>query len=246
MIPDPAKPARLTPEQQQLVADNLGLAQTTAAKVAHAVSCRMSRFGGSKKLFEQFFPDLAQEGYLGLCGASRLFDPSFGFKFSTYAFVAAKNRIQRAIVTLYSLRPGVAPTTKKFTKNVPLLTFSQLHTRVDSEQEDVSWLIWDESYQHEPPPPIDLTPEMETLLCLALNPRQARFVKEHIVDGRTLQDLGKEWKLSRERVRQIIANALTSLRRQPAFIKALRAQTERARRMRQEDFSGTGVCFKIA
>lgn len=86
-------PPPLTPEQQQLVADNLGLARKAAwdlRRMAAKVQMPMD--------------DTISEGYIGLCAAARTYDPAKG-EYGGYGYYAARCYILRAFQKYGLIRP---------------------------------------------------------------------------------------------------------------------------------------------
>lgn len=81
-----AKPKPLTRGQQQLVTANLGLAgKVTANFMARYPALRSQR------------GDIFQTACLGLVHAARLFDSGRGIRFSTYAWKAIEQTVQRVV-----------------------------------------------------------------------------------------------------------------------------------------------------
>jgi RNA polymerase sigma factor (sigma-70 family) len=83
MTHDPSRQAPETEQRNKIVMDNIGLAAVVAKK-------------WHKKLIRLTFLDSYQEACLGLIDAVEGFDPSRGYKFSTYASKCMSSRIQEA------------------------------------------------------------------------------------------------------------------------------------------------------
>jgi len=172
--------------------------------------------------------DCLQEGFLGLMSAIAYYDSSYGYKFSTYSYVAIKRRMRRycletdnefGSVSISLLQEKARrsyakisheysrpPTEKEWAEDldIPISTLHAIKCTSKSlfmtGRNNKVWIP--EKGYHQDHGANLLFDEMKRIAWFGLNERSSEILQRRF-DGETLEQIGNDFGVSRERIRQI-------------------------------------------
>lgn len=165
--------------------------------------------------------ELAAEGTIGLMSAAKQFNPSHGTRFSTYArwWIEAaitrfleKNRIVHVPVNVVKKRKKAGTLRRDLSLNVP----------VHIDEGSTTWL---DDLADDKASPLDAAilserRELVRIELKALPKRTRNMVRLRFEDSATLEEIGRQYDLSRERVRQILEGVFVLLSKRLSFLEA--------------------------
>lgn len=192
----------LTAAQSELVRKNMGL----VGKMYNLVAKR------NKLVLRMGFDDAAQEGYVILCRAAQLFDPSRGSQFSTYACNAIYQGLEAA-----AARHLLTPIPRDVARAV---LYNERGTLSDTQWARAQAAVavrghmsdWQEAEIPEPEPPPTYDGMTFDALIRDLSPREQIIMRRRFFLGESLSQVGEHLGLTKERVRQIQAQAVRRAR----------------------------------
>jgi len=190
---------------------------TAYMRLAISMASKFKRYGAPMN-------DLIQEASLGLMKAADKFDPERGVRFSTYAVWWIKAGIQDHVMRNWSMvRTGSTSSQKSLFFMEGRLGGSDfsLNATQSSEDEGREWIDTLEDDGAQPSEIVENNHDTATLrrwlvsAMAQLNDREQFIVRERKLrdDPRTLESIGSELKLSKERVRQVEAAAFGKMRK---------------------------------
>lgn len=197
---------------------NFGLVQ----KVAH----KLLRKGQIKGLELE---DLSQEGVLGMQRALETFDPEKKVSFSTYAFFWIYQTINRSIDNAGTIRIPIRTQelASKGKKDGKLGDRAREASRLASldapigSEPDAEHTLMDVVSSPNPSPEEVLSKVQDinslTKILSHLTDREMCVVQGRYVEDKTLEEVGRDLGLTRERVRQIEAGILQKIRQSVTF-----------------------------
>lgn len=191
-------------ERKLCVTDHMGLCRSIARRYSRICT-------------HLTFDDLLQESVIGLTRALELFEPSRGFAFSTFASHWIRQACTRAIANrertvripvwrlAHNSKHGISSHERVVSTDAALDDDEPGRTLLDVLMADAS---------EDPEQTADAAARWAALrAAIAQLPDRQRDVISQRLRGRTLREIGEGWGLSRERARQLEAEATEALRR---------------------------------
>lgn len=167
--------------------------------------CRIAARFGARTPYEE--SDQFQSGFIGLMIAARHYDPSRGTTFAGYACKWIMAYIKQWTVGKY-----------RSTHYRPTFTFTDLHYLDDLDDADPT--IGAEVDPCDAACSDEVNSRVRGVMRV-LDARSCRMVEQRVMLGRTLEEVGSEYGVTRERARQIVEKALLTLEKHPNTYKVL-------------------------
>lgn len=247
---------KLTTEQQKLVTDNLGLAWMFVHGMVKARMANQMFRGNTNRYYDQETEELIDAAYIGLCIAAQRYSVKSAkkiaverddetCKFSSYASWYIRQQVRMATNEMefrsaakWKRYAGKRVVMMSEIKRKSSETFPGFHD--DGTEFDV----WDsrqpEQTEMEDKEDRELGQELFVLLNLSLDERKARFIYEYFIEEKTLQTIGDNNWISKERVRQVIERAIADLKSCQPFMTVLMKRYERRKRLSIDDVYSVG------
>jgi len=160
--------------------------------------------------------DLFQAGWLGLHHAAEKFEPERGLKFSTYATWWIRNAIQRCVMNQRRTVRVPVHAQESARRSGERLPLDALSLDAPFDSADAGSGAWVDLIRAEGDPGDDaerndLSQRIEVAVD-ALDDREQRIIKGRFWRECTLNEIGADMGVSRERVRQLESKAFSRLR----------------------------------
>jgi RNA polymerase sigma factor (sigma-70 family) len=234
--------SRLDKEDQEWVMANMQLVYKEARRCAYILAA-MTNIHEQGQLYLNWLDDFIQAGVLGMCEALVRYDPSHGASKGTYSFHWIKNCIHKAAGKA-TTRIG-ATKEHEWIKRIHVLPMSVVENQIkaSSRFRDANQLDFVDRPEYEEVPE-DLAPETKALMSFCLDKRYYSIIVRRFVGGETLEDIGNDLGISKERVRQIEAKSLAKMREFKPLVDHLYRVVERERKADDRLFRNIGriVC----
>jgi RNA polymerase sigma factor (sigma-70 family) len=233
-IPRLPKPRPLKPKERQWVLKNINLAHHATMRMAWGLAHRFHT-RNANIFVRQYAEELFPVAVIGMCVGVQRWRRGKGAKLSSHVYTWIRGYLSHAKAESVTRFGAV-----KKPHRMPL--FSEIDYLVSHHSDNHTFDVWDHRWA-EPQDEAELSPELALLMHLVLGDgRDLRVVRSRVFAGRTLEDIGREEGVSKERIRQVESRALTRLRKSSGFVRALQKQLDRHRmHINTDDFFGTNV-----
>lgn len=161
---------------------------------------------------EMDLEDLAQEGRLGFCRAFERWRPEAGAKLSSFATPYIRQAMRKWV---QRTRDTIRSKTGNFLDRVDTLSLDQPWGQDDTEDTLADCLA-----APEPEDTLANQADLRELVAAAvedLPPKKRAVVKARFIAGRTFEDIGRDFNVSREAVRKLCLVAVDELKNHPTL-----------------------------
>lgn len=225
-----------------MVLSNLNLIWPQVNRYAWAFAARLSHGLPTRRLIQQFQEEFCDAAVIGLCRAARDYDPQRGNTFATVSFRYIQTELWQAALVA-EFRSGTNKRTRQ--KRIEVLSEIERLSKGRSNASHNTGTAFDiaDVREHEEEDDGSKTmEELSALLYLALDKRLARMATLYWLKDWSLQEIGNEYGISRERVRQLMERAKKKMKESPVLLRILESRQQRkAQELRRHEMLNLGM-----
>lgn len=213
--PNPKRQAELDAliaKRNEMVLANMGLVGIAIKKISARY---IEKIGG--------MDDASGQGMLALIDAAELFDPTKGWRFSTYAVTCIWRRLMRDAPTMQIVRVTQKAWIRHLRDGLEALDQAEWPTTAWGQPVDIDWL------EDDGPALVDQRLDMEVVWRAwgRLSSRERQLLRLRVLDGEKLEDVGRRFGFTKEAARQNQRKAIVKLRE---LLESMESPEERGKK----------------